>query len=241
MTAQQQVSRAVGGLERAVIKMGELVQSQLEAALAALDRRDPSLAEEVIRGDDELDRWDVRVETDALKTLHRHQLLEDEFRLVVAIVKIDTQLERIGDLAVNIAERALSLSAQPPLPPVLELRLIADRVPRMVKASMEAFLDGDPGHAREVLGMDLLVDELHARLYEVYEDLMRKDPATIDRAVQMLSCSRHLERIGDHAKNIAEDVIYMVEGEIVRHSAAVRSWPPEAASACASEVEGGEQ
>lgn len=212
------LARALDGLKRDVLKMCGLVESQLDGAIRALLQRDPDLADEVTHRDDELDEWDVHVEEEGLKVLALHQPVAQDLRFVVAVVKIDAELERMGDLAVNIAERARSLAHLPPLPAAGGLDKMADRVKEMVKASIGALVGQDPALARRVLVMDILVDDNHRETFDVYEKMMRDDSDTIGRAVQMISCSRHLERIGDHAKNVAEDVVYLVSGEIIRHS-----------------------
>jgi phosphate transport system protein len=215
------LEHALNGLKRDVLKMCGLVEAQLDGAISALVRRRADAAFEVVQGDDALDEWDVHVEEEVLKILALHQPVAQDLRFVIAAVKINADLERMGDLAANIAERARELASLPPLPAVDALDRMADRVKEMVKASVEALVHRDPRLARKVLGMDALVDELYRELFEVYQTMMKQDPETVPRAVQMLSCSRHLERIGDHAKNIAEDVVYLVEGEIIRHRRSV--------------------
>jgi phosphate transport system protein len=209
---------ALAGLERDVLGMGDLVEMQLDSALASLVRRDAVLAEEVLRGDDQVDLCDVKIEAAGLEALSTHELTKEELRLVIAAVRVNTQLERIGDLAVNLAERALTLSERPPLETGDEVARMAARVQEMVRASVTALATRDGGLARRILDMDALVDELHRVAFDSFEKVMRADPDTVERAVLMLSCSRYLERVGDHAKNIAEDVIYLVDGRVVRHA-----------------------
>jgi phosphate transport system protein len=136
---------------------------------------------------------------------------------VIALVRIVTQLERLGDLAVNLAERAGSLAALPPLPPFEDLACMAARVQGMVKLAFVALAARDTAAAEKVLAMDDEVDRLHRGAFRHYEELMRADPTHVERAVLMLSCSRQLERAGDHAKKIAADAIWIVDGRVVRH------------------------
>jgi phosphate transport system protein len=211
------IERVVHGITRDVARMGDLVRVQLEGALAALVRRDPILAEEVLRGDDEVDALDIRIEEAGLAALADNVLGAEALRAVVASVRIVTQLERIGDLAANVAERAATLAPKPPLSPLADLGRMGSRVQDMVETALLAFTTRDAELARRVLAMDETVDEIHRAAFEVLENVMREKPETIGCAVEMLSCSRHLERIGDHAKNVAEDVVYLCEGRIVRH------------------------
>lgn len=213
----KRVEGALEAIERDVLGMGELVETQLDSAIAALIRRDAVIADEVIRGDDAVDALDVKIERAGLSALASHGLNSERIRLVVALVRIVTQLERLGDLAVNVAERTASLATHPPLPPFEDVVRMAARVQSMVKLSLAALASRDVELANKVLGMDAMVDELHAGAFKHYEELMRTAPSNVERSVLMLSCSRHLERAGDHAKNVAADVIWIVEGRVVRH------------------------
>lgn len=217
MSESAQVTNGIRQLERDVIAMGDLVESQLEAALAALTRRDAVLADEVVRGDDAVDAWDVRIEEEGLEVLSRGRLEPESLRLAVVAVRSVTQLERVGDLAVGLAQHALALAADPALPQLEVVGVMGARVVEMMRASLDALARRDAGLARSVAGRDALVDEIHAGLFSTLEQLMRADSSTVERAVRLLSCSRSLERIGDHAKNVAEDVVYLAEGTIVRH------------------------
>jgi len=217
--ATRRVESALEALERDVLGMGELVETQLDAAIAALMRRDPVIADEVVRGDDGVDALDVRIERAGLALLTEHALPADRVRLVSGLVRIVTQLERLGDLAVSVAERACSLAVLPPLIAFEDFARMGARVQSMVKLALIALVSRDATIAHRVLGMDSLVDELHAAAFKHYEELMRSAPANVDRAVLMLSCSRHLERAGDHAKNIAADVVWIVEGRVIRPGA----------------------
>jgi phosphate transport system protein len=200
--------------------MAEVVESQLDGALAALVRRDVVIADEVLRGDDEIDAWDVRIEHAGLEALATHKLAAADLRLVVASVRANTQLERIGDLATNLAERALALAKGPRLAQLDELARMGTRVQEMLKGAIVSFVTRDAALARTIDARDALVDELHRGLFASLEDTMRRSPEAVEAGIALLSCSRYLERIGDHAKNIAEDAIYLVEGTVVRHGRA---------------------
>lgn len=209
--------RALARLESDLRSMAEAVESQLDAAVAALVRRDVVIAEEVLRGDDAIDAWDVRIEQAGLDALATLRLEGAALRSVIACVRIDTQLERIGDLATNLAERVPSIARAPRLAHLDQLAVMAGRVQEMLKSAIAAFATRDAALARTVEERDALVDELHRGLFASLEETMRVCPETVELGIALLSCSRYLERIGDHAKNVAEDVLYLVEGRIVRH------------------------
>jgi len=211
------IEGALEALERDVLGMGELVETQLDAAVAALLRRDAVIADEVVRGDDAVDALDARIENAALAVLAGRALAAERVRLVTGLVRVVTQLERLGDLAVNVAERACSLAVLPPLVAFADLAAMTARVQSMVKLALVALAARDTAAATRVLSMDEAVDALHAAAFRHYEDLMRASPVNVERAVLMLSCSRHVERAGDHAKNIAASVVWIVDGRDVRH------------------------
>jgi phosphate transport system protein len=189
----------------------------MDKAIAAVMDRRLELAQEVLEGDDAIDQREVRVEEECLKTLALHQPVAADLRLVVALLKVDNDLERVGDLAVNIAERAAYLAVHPPLRADLDFRAMGERVRTMVRQSLDALVRRDTDLARRVWRYDEAVDAMNRRIFDVLEALMEKDPSTVRRAVHAISASRHLERMADAATNIAEDVIFMVDGEVVRH------------------------
>jgi phosphate transport system protein len=204
-------------LEKHLLLVGGLVEEAARKAIAALLERRRELAEEVIRGDDEVDRREVEIEEDCLKVLALHQPVATDLRFITACLKINNDLERVGDLAVNIAERAASLASSPPIQTPRELRPMMEAAMRMLRGSLDAFVREDPAVARATCHQDDEVDRYNRLIIAEVVSSMQREPATIDRAVQFVSISRNLERIADHATNIAEDVVYMVEGDIVRH------------------------
>jgi len=204
-------------LKREILTMGALVEEATSKAITSLTNRRSDLADEVINGDNVLDSTEVHVEEACLKVLALHQPVATDLRFIVAVLKVNNDLERMGDLAVNVAERAMHLATEDPLPIPLKFEELGERVRRMVKDSLDALVNVDPVLARKVLADDDAVDALNREMFKRVQLLMREKPETVERAVSALSASRHLERIADQATNVAEDVIFMVEGDIVRH------------------------
>lgn len=204
-------------LKKEIMGIAAMVEVATTKALRAFVDRRIELAQEVIQGDLLVDQKEVQVEEECLKILALHQPVAADLRFLVTTIKVNNDLERIGDLAVNIAERAVHLSREDSLPVALDFPGMADRVCEMLRGSLDALADRDTEIARKVLAMDDEVDEDNRRMFGRLQELMQRDPNTIERAVHLLSISRHLERIGDLATNIAEDVVYMVEGEMLRH------------------------
>lgn len=208
---------AIEHLKKGILAVATVVEENLLKAVRALETRDPKLARNIIDGDDEVDRMEVALEEDCLKTLALHQPVAIDLRYIVAILKINSDLERIGDLAVNIAQRAEYLIAREKVDIDFDYRGMARKAERMVEKSLDALVHMDTALAREVCAADDEVDEMNRLVLERVQEAIRQDPQGMDRYLQYLLVARYLERVGDHATNIAEDVVYMVEGEIVRH------------------------
>lgn len=204
-------------LKRRILAMSALVEESVILAVRALLTRDEELARQVIGGDFDVDQVEVEVEEDALKILALHQPVATDLRFLTAVLKINNDLERIGDLATNIAKRAVKICNQPAVPVPEELNLAATRVRDMVHDSLDAFVSFDAQAAREVCGKDKEVDQLCKQVRSFVESHIHGNPEAIGVCLDMLLASRNIERIGDHATNIAEDVVYLVEGVIVRH------------------------
>lgn len=214
------LTRDMQRVERGLLALGATVEDAIKKAIIALIDRRPELAEAVIRGDDAIDAQEVEVEEECLKVLALHQPVATDLRTLVAILKVNNDLERMGDCATNIAERARDLAGQPPIPtPLEELRRMTELVRAMVSQSLDALVRHDAALAREVCVRDAEVDALNRRMFVLTQDLMQQDPSTVPRAVSTLSVSRNLERIADLATNIAEDVVFLVDGEVIRHRA----------------------
>jgi phosphate transport system protein len=204
-------------LQRDVLLMAGAVEEAVRAAVAALQGRDPALAAQVVGGDDQIDREENQVDEDCLKILALYQPAAIDLRRVTAVMRISTELERMADLAQAMAERAVALAELPPLPPPPQLQLMADLTISMVRQALDSFINLDARSARAVCRLDDQVDRLNVEAIGELVRAMRADAGTIDAAVSLFSAVRQLEQIADHAVSIAEDVIYLAEGEIVRH------------------------
>lgn len=211
------LQREIDRLKKEILFMGAEVESALRKAVEALITRNSKLAEEVIKSDEEMDQLEVEIEEECLKILALHQPVAIDLRYVIAILKINNDLERIGDLGVNIAERAVYLSSHAPIDLPLDFRGMAEMAQLMLKRSLDALVNLDTTLARQVRASDDEVDAINRYMYTLMEDYIKENPQRISEVLHLLSASRHLERVADQATNIAEDVIYMVEGEIVRH------------------------
>jgi len=197
--------------------MGAMVEEAVQKAIAAVRERRGELAREVIDGDDKIDRREVEVEEECLKLLALHQPVADHLRFVTAVMKINNDLERMGDLGRHIAERALVLSQHREVRLPVDLRNMAAAAQRMVRTALDALVNQDSEAAMRVIHADSEIDEYHQDMFPLIAAQMRTHPDTIEVLLHVLSASRHLERISDYATNIAEDVVYLVRGEIIRH------------------------
>ncbi len=209
--------REIDNLKKKILDLGALVESRVRKATLSIQDRNLNLAREIIEKDLEIDHVEVDVEEECLKILALHQPVAIDLRFIIAVLKINNDLERIGDLAVNIAERALYLAQQPPPGVSLDFVGMARKVQFMLKNSLDALVNFSASLAKEVCLNDDEVDAMNRQMFQSVQDGIRAHPERVEPLIHMLSISRHLERIADHATNIAEDVIYMVEGEIVRH------------------------
>ncbi len=211
------MQREIESIKKKVLVMGAEVEESVRTAVDALILRSAQDAERVINADEYLDRLEVEIEEDCLKILALHQPVAIDLRYVIAILKMNNDLERIGDLAVNIAERAGFLAHCPPVDIAIDFRGMADKTKLMLQRSLDSLVNLDIPTARLVRVSDEEVDAMNRDMYDVIESYIKVHPERVSEALHLLSAVRHLERIADQATNIAEDVIYMVEGEIVRH------------------------
>jgi phosphate transport system protein len=207
-------------LERQLLALTALVEENVQQSFKALTKRDIALAKKLIKADDEVNRMEVELEEECLKILALHQPVANDLRMIVAILKINNNLERIADLAVNISERALAVAEAPYIECPLNLDDMAVKVLAMLEKALDALVNADLELAMAVLELDEEVDTLHSQNYSLFKDDIRQHPTNIDTVLSYLTISRHLERIADLATNIAEDVIYLNEGRIVRHKIA---------------------
>ncbi len=204
-------------LKRELLHMGSMVEAAANKAIASIMQRDVRLAREVLEGDDAIDQRELDVEDRCLKILALHQPVASDLRFLVSTIKVNNDLERVGDLAQNIAERSLFLSSHPPIDVHIDFKHLLSSARGMLTASLDALVNEDAQLARRVCAQDSEVDELNRHMFVVLEELMQREPTSVARAVQTLSVARHLERIADLATNIAEDIVFMVEGEVIRH------------------------
>lgn len=218
------LQRDLEGLKEAILAMGALVEQAVESAVEALLEGDLTLAEAVVQGDHEIDSREIVVEEDCLKTLALHQPVAGDLRFIVAVLKVNNDLERMGDLAQTMAKRALALSPEDRTVLPSTLPDMTRRVRAMVAASLDSMVSLDATLARGVLRDDEGVDRLHRQLYRTVQKRMADEAERVRAYVGVLSISRCLERIADLSTNIAEDVIFMVEGEVVRHGGLTNEW-----------------
>ncbi|HMB85027.1 MAG TPA: phosphate signaling complex protein PhoU [Methylomirabilota bacterium] len=207
-------------LKQTLLAMGGLVEDQIRRVMRALLERDDAMAQEVIERDRQVNTYDVEVDEQCVSLLALHQPAAGDLRFITTAMKIVTDLERIGDQAVNIAQRVLELNREPQLKPYIDLPRMAEKAQRMVKESLDAFVARDTALARQVCGEDAEVDALKEQIFRELLTFMMEDPRTIPRAIRVILISRFMERVADHATNIAEMVVYLVEGKMVRHTLA---------------------
>jgi len=204
-------------LKKKILHLAALVEESLQLAVRAVNDRDLALADRVINGDPVIDLLEIEVEEDCLKILALHQPVAADLRYVVAVLKINSDLERIADLAVNIAERARDQARNAHMAVAFDLTDMLNRTVKMVHKSVDALVAQDPVKAQEVRVEDDEIDAMHRATFRKIQQLISENPDKVEYLVCLLSVSRNLERIADHATNVAEDVVYMIEGEIVRH------------------------
>ncbi len=220
--------REIEELKRRILSLCAVVEESVQKAVAALENRDLALAREVIDDDCQIDQLEVQVEEECLKTLALHQPVAVDLRYVIAVLKINNDLERIGDMAVNIAERAEALCQLPEISAPLNFDELSVRTREMLRVSLDALMNNDVKRAQEVMKLEVRVNELDRQNHRQVLDAIRARPDLAEPLMAYRAASRHLERIGDYATNIAEDVIYMIEGWIVRHGG--RGWQAAADS-----------
>jgi len=211
------LARDMEVLQTEILEMGSLVEDAVNMAIRAYVERDAEMAEAIAAGDDQIDMKELEVEEQCLKTLALHQPVAGDLRFLVVMLKVNNDLERMGDLAIHIAKRAVRLSKDESIGLPSRFNEMADLVRQMVRMSLECLISRDSEQAMRVIITDDLVDDIHEGIYKELRDRMRSEEGIIDRAFYTISICRHLERIGDLATNIAEDVYFMVEGEIIRH------------------------
>lgn len=213
------LTRDLETLHQHIMSMCAVVEEVVHKAVDELGQPDVTVSQQLVDRDDEVDRWDVRIEEECLKILALHQPVANNLRRVTAVLKIAWELERVADVAVNIAERAAGLAGAPEVHVPEKLHHMAHLALDMLRLSLDAFVAQDSRLARDVCRQDDIVDSLNREIIDELLQLMKRSPELVEPAMQLFSASRHVERVADHATNIAEDVVYLVEGEIIRHRA----------------------
>jgi phosphate transport system protein len=214
----RQYEEELSDLRQNILTMGGLVEKQIANAIQALVGRNHALAEATIKKDAEVNALDVAIDDLCLKLLALRQPAGRDLRFITTALKITTDLERIGDRAVSISERAIELENEPPLKPYIDIPRMSDISLAMLRASLDSFVREDPDMALSVCRSDDEVDKLNGQIFRELLSYMIEDPATITRAMRILFVSKYLERIADHATNIAEMVVFMVKGQSIRHT-----------------------
>lgn len=204
-------------LKDRVLRMGVLVESAIRDSIRSLVDRDSELAREVIRRDHQINAIDVEIDEECIRLIALRQPKAGDLRFITTAMKITTDLERMGDLAEDICERAIELNKEPPLKPYIDIPRMAEIAQGMLIDVLDAFVRKEPSIAYNVIGRDDEVDNLTVQIFNELMFFMVQDPKTISRAIKITYISKYLERIADHATNIAEMVIYMVEGKMIRH------------------------
>jgi phosphate transport system protein len=205
-----------------LLLMGETAIRQVRDAVKALGERDASLAERVIAADDELDALEIRIDEEGVRYMSLRSPVATELRMVIVGMKASHDLERVGDEATSIAKRTIRLAAEPPLPALVDLGLPAAIALEMLRDALDCFLDGDAEKAVAVCRRDIEVDQLNKQAYRDLSRAMSETPAYVGRALELLFISKSLERIADHATNIAEEMVYLARGRDVRHTVGIK-------------------
>jgi len=212
------LTRDLEALKKELLQLGNLVEYAIDSAILALHNRETTLADRVLQIELEINEKEVFIEEECLKMLALHQPVAVDLRFIVAVLKVDNDLERMGDFAKNIAKRALDLAHLQPVPVFPEFVVeLPDLVRTMVRKSLDSLVTLDVDLARSIIKMDKRVDEINAKMYLEVRRLITEDVTRTEAALNLLSCSRHMERIADLSTNIAEDVLFMVEGKVMRH------------------------
>lgn len=219
-------------LREQLLFMGAKVEKMIGNAIRALVERDSELARDLIDEDHQVNKLELEIDDLCLRILAKRQPVASDLRFITMALKLVTDLERMGDLSVNVAERVLELNEEAPLKPYLDLPKMAEAVQAMVREALDAFVAGDAERAQLVIERDQIVDAYYAEIFRVLLTYMMEDPRKIYRATRVQSIAKYLERMGDHATNLAEMVVFMVRGKDIRHTGSSRnvSRPPPKAS-----------
>lgn len=215
---ERHFQRELDKLKRMVLSLGTMAEEAVRLSVKALQTREIKLAKKVIDADGEIDAKEVEIEEECLKILALYQPVAIDLRIISAMIKINNDLERVGDEAVNIAERCIVMAKQPPVDIRVEYSIMVEKTESMLKNSLDAIVNLDTDLAYKVCLADDEIDDINRSIYDKVKEAIRHNPERVGYLINFLLVSRHVERIADHATNIAEEVIYIVEGTIHRHS-----------------------
>ncbi|HUI08317.1 MAG TPA: phosphate signaling complex protein PhoU [Verrucomicrobiae bacterium] len=214
---ERHFDQELAGLKEALLRMAGLAERSVAQSLKALVQRDHELSKAVDEDDEQIDKLEIEIDDRCIKLLALRQPIATDLRFITMAMKISSELERIGDQAVNIAHRAEELNREPLLKPLVDIPRMAEHAQGMIHDSLDAFVYAKPDLARQVIARDEKVDLLNRQLHRELTSFMIEDPHTITRCLNLMSIAHNLERIGDHATNIAEDIVYLYEGRDIRH------------------------
>jgi phosphate transport system protein len=204
-------------LKERLLEMGELAASRVDRAMAGLIARDPLILGDVIRGDESINDYQIEIDDRCFKLLALRQPMATDLRLIMATTRITSDLERVGDLAVNIAEAAARYIDHAPVKPLIDLPKMSELAQQMLRDALSSFVSGEVALASDVLKRDDSLDDLKRQVFQELLTFMLNNPGLVPPSMDLVLISRHLERVGDHATNIAEDIIFLVEGRDIRH------------------------
>jgi phosphate transport system protein len=211
------MEREIGTLKKSILALAAVVEESVKQAVIALQTCDTAMARKIVEGDLAINHKEVELEEECLKILALHQPVAADLRFIVAVLKINNDLERIGDLAANIADRVIDLKHCTPYEMPFDLGKMANKADLMLGKSLDALIKFDFHLANEAIELDDEVDQMHKESFAMVKEKIRQNPEQLDHLISYLSISRYLERIADLATNIAEDVVYLITGKIVRH------------------------
>jgi phosphate transport system protein len=215
--ASRHFSEELQRLKEQLLEMGELAASRIDRAMAGLVARDSLILGDVIQGDESVNDYQIEIDDRCFKLLALRQPMATDLRLIMATTRITADLERVGDLAVNIAEAAARYIQHPPVKPLIDLPKMSDLAQQMLRDALSSFVSGEVALASDVLKRDDVLDDLKRQVFQDLLTYMLNNPELVAPALDLVLISRHLERVGDHATNIAEDIIFLVEGRDIRH------------------------
>jgi phosphate transport system protein len=204
-------------IKKRILALGAMVEERIRMAIKAIEDWDAYLAEEILKRDYEIDELEIEVEEECLKILALHQPVAVDLRFLIAVIKINNDLERIGDEAVNIGNRVKTIARRQRLQLSFDYGVMAEKAASMLRMSLDALVNLDIDLAFKVLTMDDEVDHMQRETYDRIKEVMKQEPEASGYLINLYTMSRHLERVADHSTNIAEEVIHLIEGEIVRH------------------------